>query len=74
MRKTLSLLLSSMLFLTFSCTKPDNGDNTGNNDEPETSLKVGDYYSSGLVKGIVFSLDEDGEHGLVVSLDEKNLQ
>ena len=74
MRKTLSLLLSSMLFLAFSCTKPDNGDNTGNGDGPETSLKVGDYYSSGLVKGIVFSLDEDGEHGLVVSLDEKNLQ
>ena len=63
-----------MLFLAFSCTKPDNGANTGNTDGPETSLTVGGYYSSGLVQGIVFSLDEDGEHGLVVTPDAADPQ
>lgn len=74
MGKAISVMLSSMLLVALSCTKPDNGNNTGNGDEPETAIKLGDYYSNGLVKGIVFSLDEDGKHGMVVSLDEKKLQ
>lgn len=47
---------------------PDNGNKTG------TGFKVGDYYNHGLIKGIVFSIDETGEHGMIVSLDEKNLK
>ena len=43
-------------------------------DEQEPALKVGDYYAKGLAKGVIVTLDEDGEHGLLLSLDEKDLQ
>lgn len=33
---------------------------------------VGDFYDKGFVKGIVFEVDETGEHGYVLSLDEKS--
>ena len=42
--------------------------------EQEPSYKLGDYYAKGLAKGIIVSLDEDGEHGLLLSMDEKRLQ
>ena len=41
-------------------------------DEPSDSetYKVGDYYKSGLAEGVVAYVDEDGEHGLIISMDE----
>ena len=38
--------------------------------EPEQTIKVGDYYEQGFIKGIVISVDESSEHGIVVSLNE----
>lgn len=51
-----------------------NGENNGgenNGSLPETkTYSIGDYYESGLAKGIVVHVDESGEHGLIISLDE----
>lgn len=74
MRASVFVLLSSMLSVAVACTSPDEIEDSGDDSKPETEIKVGDYYSQGLVKGIVFSVDESGKHGMVVSLDEKNLQ
>ena len=32
--------------------------------------KVGDYYENGDVKGIVVRVDDNGTHGLIMSLDK----
>ena len=32
--------------------------------------EVGDYYEKGFLKGIVFNVDETGEHGYILALDE----
>ena len=46
-------------------------DPNGGGDEPvEAKYKAGDYYKSGLAEGIVAYVDESGEHGLLISLDE----
>lgn len=37
---------------------------------PTPAYKVGDLYTKGFVKGIVVSVDETGEHGLLVSLNQ----
>ena len=37
---------------------------------PEAKYKAGDYYKSGLAEGIVAYVDESGEHGLLISVDE----
>lgn len=41
--------------------------------EPEPSTEtyaIGDYYEKGFLKGIVFQVDETGEHGYILSPDE----
>ena len=52
---------------------PDNGkedeDNKGD-EQPEAKYKAGEYYKSGLAEGIIAYVDESGEHGLLISLDE----
>lgn len=35
--------------------------------------EIGDYYRSNAVEGVVFWLDDSGEHGKIVSLDEARL-
>ena len=74
MKKSLFIPILAMLFVAAACTSPDDLADSGNDGKQETAIKVGDYYNQGLVKGIVFSVDETGQHGMVVSLDEKNLQ
>ena len=85
MKKAL-MLVSALAFLAFSCTKPDTPgpdtgkepeENVGGNEENEntetpapTTYKVGDFYKIGLTEGVVGWVDESGEHGLVLSLDE----
>ena len=72
------MLLSALLLLTFSCTKPDDQpglepepDVPGNNETPaEPKYKAGEYYKEGLAEGVIAWVDESGEHGLLISLDE----
>ena len=39
-------------------------------DVPAALYEVGDYYEKGFLKGIVFNVDETGEHGYILALDE----
>lgn len=41
---------------------------------PAKTYKVGDYYNDGTKEGVVFWVDESGEHGKIVSLDQADLQ
>lgn len=50
----------------------DDGGNNGGNET--TTYAVGDYYKSGLAEGVVASVDESGEHGMIISLDETMAQ
>lgn len=52
------------------------GEDDGNDNGGDEVVKyaVGDYYKSGLAEGIVASVDESGEHGLIISIDEAFLQ
>lgn len=46
-----------------------------NQDDPEVQkFEVGDYYKVGLAEGVVAYVDESGEHGLILSLDETRAQ
>ena len=48
-----------------------NGNEGGENKDPEEAkYKPGEYYKSGLAEGIIAYVDESGEHGLLISLDE----
>lgn len=82
LRYIFTVLTAASLF--WSCGKdenpqtPDNPDNPGKEepidptpDKPEVKVwKIGDFYSKGFVSGVVVSVDEQGEHGMVVSLKE----
>ena len=79
-RELLSLLLAMAMLVT-SCSEPvDPGTEPGdepteepdpNGNEPvEAKYKAGEYYKSGLAEGIIAYVDESGEHGLLISLDE----
>lgn len=50
----------------------DDGNDNGGDDV--VTYAVGDYYKQGLAEGIVAYVDESGEHGLIVSIDEATLQ
>ncbi len=80
MKKIFMLLLAAAMIMPMSCTESepdpvptppiDNPDN-GEEDEPDAkTYKVGDYYKEGLAEGVVAYVDETGEHGLIISLDE----
>ena len=73
----------AMLMFVTSCSEPVTpGPEPG--DEPteepenpkeddskeEVKYKAGEYYKSGLAEGIIAYVDESGEHGLLISLDE----
>ncbi len=38
------------------------------------TYKVGDFYDDGKKQGVVFDVSDDGKHGKIVSLDQKQLQ
>ena len=52
--------------------EPGNQDdpNSGEDNKEEAKYKAGDYYKVGLAEGIIAYVDESGEHGLLISLDE----
>lgn len=58
-----------------STPAPDPGPTPDPDPDPTPSTQtysVGDYYAKGFIKGIVFQVDETGEHGYVLSLDEES--
>ena len=75
------MLLAATLTLSFACSDPiddpnteqggnNNGGNENDNGNETATHKAGDYYKKGLAEGIVAYVDETGEHGLIISLDE----
>ena len=51
--------------------EPENPTDDPNEEESvEAKYKAGEYYKSGLAEGIIAYVDESGEHGLLISLDE----
>ena len=83
-REFLPLLLSMVMFVC-ACSESstegpgqvDNPNNTeqenpnnGEDDQNEAKYKAGEYYKNGLAEGIIAYVDETGEHGLLISLDE----
>ena len=84
-REILPLLLAMLMFVT-SCSEPanpgpepsdepteepENPTDDPKEEEPvEAKYKAGEYYKSGLAEGIIAYVDESGEHGLLISLDE----
>ena len=51
--------------------EPENPTDDPEEEEPvEAKYKAGEYYKSGLAEGIIAYVDESGEHGLLISLDE----
>lgn len=66
--------LFAMAVMLGGCGKepvPDPDPDPDGPDVPAAQYKVGDYYNEGLLKGIVFNVDETGEHGYILALDEK---
>lgn len=56
-----------------SVTPPDGGgdDGGGNTEEPSgKTYKTGDIYDNGFIRGMVFLTDQDGKHGMLISLEE----
>ena len=49
---------------------PNGNEGEENKDPEEAKYKPGEYYKSGLAEGIIAYVDESGEHGLLISLDE----
>lgn len=81
-RLSLLMLTVAMMALQFACSEPDNTGSTSGNEQDGTgdggnevvTYKPGDYYKSGLAEGIVAFVDESGEHGLLISIDETRAQ
>lgn len=80
-RLSFLLMLLTMVAISFACSEPDTpGGGSGSTDQPDNpvnpddpekkTFKLGDYYKEGLAEGIVAYLEEDGEHGLLISIDE----
>ena len=72
-------MLVAALTLNYSCSEPIEGpgneqgggeDNGGD----DATYKAGDYYKKGMAEGIIAYVDESGEHGLLISLDETRAQ
>ena len=50
--------------------KPDSGSDSPGNEAELITYKVGDYYNVNGKQGVVFWVDETGQHGKIVSLTE----
>lgn len=80
-REFLSILLVLAMFVC-ACSESPVDPGQGNEQEPsedpnngteepvEPKYKAGEYYKTGLAEGIIAHVDESGEHGLLISLDE----
>lgn len=67
-------IFSALCFISGCGKSSVPGDSPSPEPDPEipavVTYKTGDYYEHGFKKGIVISVDESGEHGLIVSLKE----
>ena len=75
MKREFIPFLLAMVMLVFACSESATTDpEPGVEPEPpvteEPKYKPGDYYKSGIAEGIVAYVDESGEHGLIISVDE----
>jgi hypothetical protein len=80
-REFLPILLSMVMFVC-ACSESPVDPGQGNEQEPtedpngggeepvEPKYKAGEYYKTGLAEGIIAYVDESGEHGLLISVDE----
>lgn len=83
MRKTLYFIMAvaAAACVLAGCGKeplPDSGGNGSGTGEPDTDnpaveepmYSIGDWYEKGFLKGVVFNVDETGEHGYIMATDE----
>ena len=71
-REFIPFLLAAVMFFC-SCSEPSvEGPVQDEPEEPvvEAKYKAGEYYKTGLAEGIIAHVDESGEHGLLISMDE----
>ena len=52
--------------------KPDSGSDSPGNEAELITYKVGDYYNVNGKEGVIFWVDETGQHGKIVSLTESD--
>lgn len=73
MKREFIPFLLAMVMFAFSCTEPSpEGPVQDEPEEPvvEAKYKAGEYYKTGLAEGIIAYVDESGEHGILISMDE----
>ena len=74
MKREFLPFLLAILMLVCSCSEPVTpgpGPDEPIDDPVENpKYQAGDYYKSGLAEGVVAYVDESGEHGLLISMDE----
>ena len=72
-REFLFVLLAVAMFVC-SCTEPSPVGPVPDDDTEQpvedAKYKAGEYYKQGLAEGIIAYVDESGEHGLLISMDE----
>ena len=72
------IILAFVLFCALGVIlKACGGNNSISEDLPvdvaEVIYKVGDYYDDGVKQGVVFTVEDGGRHGKIISLDETTL-
>lgn len=72
------IILAFALFCALGVIlKACGGNNSISEDLPvdvaEVTYKVGDYYDDGVKQGVVFTVEDGGRHGKIISLDETSL-
>lgn len=73
-------MLALALTINYSCSEPidgpgkEQGGEDDNGGDGTLTYEAGDYYKKGMAEGIVAYVDESGEHGLLISMDETRAQ
>lgn len=71
--------LAAVLWIAAACSDNDPGPEPPPPPPPPPpgpvaeTYEIGDHYKNGITEGIVFRVDETGEHGMILSLDEAEL-